>query len=104
MIEAQYKKISNNTLTTHEKVWSSFLSMKTCKFKSYTLLRCITTVCSMSISQKSHFGWPMANFHPFFFLPFLGVWVFIAPVLNVKNMILFLSQCQSLNFELSKYK
>ena len=37
----------------------------------------------MSISQKSHFGSPTAIFRPFFFPPFLGFRVFIAPVLNI---------------------
>ena len=81
MIEVRWKKISNNKLATLEKVWSSFLSMNTCTFKSYSLLRCKTTVRSMSISQKSHFGSPTAIFRTFFFPPFLGVRVFIAPVL-----------------------
>ena len=61
-------------------------SLKTCTFKSYSLLICKTTVCSMSISQKLHVGLPTANFRPFFFPPFLGVWVFIAPVLVGANI------------------
>ena len=85
MIEVRCKKISNNKLARREKVWSSFLSMKTCTFKSYSLLRCITAVRSMSISQKLHFGSPTANFCPLFFPPFLGVQVFIAPVLYIPS-------------------